>query len=460
MKNHIHHIGILLLLVVGALLLMGMLPHISVFGHPLRRVNLLSDLYPTETIADSVESEEEILLPPPPKPAFVDTCRTGMVCIEDYSDASQRGMQPFYQALDELASHPRLVRVAYYGDSFVEGDILTADLREMLQDKYGGCGIGYSPITSISSGFRMTTRQTAEGWERHSIMDTDEEFDRSLQDVSNHYFKAISEASIRFRGQSRNYAHLDTFYHAAFFFNPAEETTISAVVNGRDVLSEKFKGDELQVAEVTGKIGSVTFAVQEADSSALFYGVAMDGESGIALDNLSMRGASGLNVRAIPARMMRSFYQYRPYDLVILQYGLNVATQQGSNYDNYIKGMKATISHIKECFPGAGILIVSVADRDYKTPEGEVRTMPGIRNLVRYQQNLAAEEGVAFWSMFDAMGGNESMKSLVDAKPSMANYDYTHINVRGGRHLAGLLYNALVYGKEQYDRRRAYEESR
>ena len=126
----------------------------------------------------------------------------------------------------------------------------------------------------------------------------------------------------------------------------------------------------------------------------------------------------------------------------------------------YIKGMKTTIDHIKEYFPGAGILIVSVADRDYKTPEGEVRTMPGIRNLVRYQQNLAAEEGVAFWNMFEAMGGNESMKTLVDAKPSMANYDYTHINVRGGRHLASLLFDALVYGKEQYDRRRAYEESR
>ena len=42
----------------------------------------------------------------------------------------------------------------------------------------------------------------------------------------------------------------------------------------------------------------------------------------------------------------------------------------------------------------------------------------------------------------------------------MANYDYTHINVRGGRHLAGLLFEALVYGKEQYDRRRVYETSR
>ena len=269
MKNRINHIGIFIILVLGALLLLGLLPSYSVFGHPLRQVDILSDMRPKVEIADSLE-EESILLPPPPKPAFVDTCRTGMVCIEDYSDSTQRGMKSFYEALNQLDRGQRLVRVAYYGDSFVEGDILTADLREMLQNKYGGCGIGYSPITSISSGFRVTVRQSATGWTRHSVMDTDGDFNRSLQDISNHYFKADEEASIRFRGQDKNYAHLDTFYHASFFFNPDSAATISAAVNGRGVLHKEFKGNKLQVAEVDGKIGSVTFSVQNAHPDALF----------------------------------------------------------------------------------------------------------------------------------------------------------------------------------------------
>lgn len=80
--------------------------------------------------------------------------------------------------------------------------------------------------------------------------------------------------------------------------------------------------------------------------------------------------------------------------------------------------------------------------------------MPGVKNLIRYQQNIAAESGIAFWNMFEAMGGEGSMVRLVHAKPSLANYDYTHINFRGGRHLAGLLYETLIYGKEQYERRK------
>lgn len=135
-----------------------------------------------------------------------------------------------------------------------------------------------------------------------------------------------------------------------------------------------------------------------------------------------------------------------------------MATKHGRNYDKYRKGLLTSIEHLKNCFPQAGILLLSVGDRDYKTETGDLRTMPGVKNLVRYQQSIAAESGVAFWNMFEAMGGEGSMAKLVHAKPSMANYDYTHINFRGGRHLAGLLYEALIYGREQYERRRAYEK--
>ena len=77
--------------------------------------------------------------------------------------------------------------------------------------------------------------------------------------------------------------------------------------------------------------------------------------------------------------------------------------------------MQTTVEHLKEAFPQAAILVVSVGDRDYKTEEGELRTMPGIKNLVRYQQNLAADEAVAFWNMFEAMGGEGSMADMVHA---------------------------------------------
>lgn len=448
--------GLLMFIVVGALLAMYLLPGVTVGGHVLRRVDILGDV----RRATQPVTEPDSLLPPPPKvkPAFVDTCRAGMTCIEDYSDSTLRGMTSFYRALDELAVQPRPVRIAYFGDSFIEADILTADLREMLQKRYGGCGVGFVTITSMTSGFRPTVRHSFGGWQSHSVMDS-VFFDRSKQGVSGHYFIPNSGAYVELRGQKTYASLLDTCQRASIFFYNRGEVSLSVRVNRGEAVTETFQPiDDLQKMTVEGNIGSVRWAVEKADST-LFYGLAMDGTSGITVDNFSLRGSSGLSLRSVPVWMMREFNEQRPYDLIILQFGLNVATERGRNYDRYIAGMQTTLQHLKSAFPQAGILVVSVGDRDYKTEDGDLRTMPGIKNLVRYQQNLAADESVAFWNMFEAMGGESSMAEMVHAKPSLANYDYTHINFRGGKHLAGLLYDALIYGKEQYDRRRAYEEA-
>ena len=76
-----------------------------------------------------------------------------MVCIEEYADSAGRGMNCFYEALGKVASLDRPVRIAYFGDSFIEADILTGDLREMLQKRFGGCGVGYVSITTKNSWF-------------------------------------------------------------------------------------------------------------------------------------------------------------------------------------------------------------------------------------------------------------------------------------------------------------------
>lgn len=453
-KNYLKYTCIWVLAVLVGLLLMYFLPGLMVGERVLRRVDLLSDVRTPK----GVEEEPDSLLPPPPKvkPAFVDTCRAGLTCIEDYSDSTMRGMTHFYQALDELAQRPRLVRIAVFGDSFIEADILTADLREMLQKRYGGYGVGFVTITSMTSGFRPTVRHSFSGWQSHSIMDS-VFFDRSKQGISGHYFIPRTGAYVELKGQKNYASRLDTCEHASIFFYNKGDVTLSARVNQGKPRTETFlpTGD-LQQMDVEGSIGSVRWTVEKADST-LFYGLAMDGTQGIIVDNFSLRGSSGLSLRSVPVWMMREFNEQRPYDLIILQYGLNVATERGRNYDRYRDGMAATITHLKEAFPQAGILLVSVGDREYKTEEGDLRTMPGIKNLIRYQQNLAAESGVAFWNLFEAMGGEGSIAEMVHAKPSLANYDYTHINFRGGKHLAGLLYETLIYGKEQYDRRRAYE---
>lgn len=456
-KNYLNHSLWLTLIVLVVLIGLHWLPDLTVAGHKMRRVDILSDLRYSNPDVAACDSDSVLLLSVI-KPAFVDTCRAGMICIEDYSDSTGRGMAPFYEALDRISNDDDdgLVRIAVFGDSFIEADIFTADLREMLQKRFGGCGVGFVTITSMTSGYRPTVRHVFGGWESHSVNDSIY-FDRKKQGVSGHYFIPRNGAYVELRGENKYASLLDTCHRASIFFANNSSLSLSSQVNRgefENYLLPSSRG--LQEIHVDGKIGSVRWKVEQADSS-LFYGVAMDGKKGVILDNFSLRGSSGLSLRSVPVQMLKDFNQKRPYDLIILEYGLNIATTHGRNYNNYQKGLIATITHLKNSFPQAGLLLISVGDRNYKAENGELRTMPGVKNLIRYQQNIAAESGIAFWNMFDAMGGEGGMAKLVHAKPSMANYDYTHINFRGGKYLAGLLYETLIYGKEQYDRRRAYE---
>ena len=451
MKNYLSRTFILTLLVVVALLGLHFLPTITINGYTLRRVNLLSDV---EVKEPEPELLDTVPLPPPVKPAFVDTCKTGLTCIEDYADSTQRGMKPFYEALSHVSQRP--VRIAYFGDSFIEADILTGDLRDLLQARYGGCGVGFVDITSNTHGFRQTVRHNFGGWRTRGILDS-LGYDPARLGLSGHYFIPREGAYVEAQTPKVSRGRLDSCEVATIFFENKGPVTLTTTVNGVDGEPRTVEGNgRLQKLDCTGNIKRVRWTVNRADT-ATFYGFAMDGRTGIAVDNFGVRSSSGLNMRSIPMSRLRQFNAYRPYDLIVLQFGLNVATPRGSNYDGYERGMLTVIEHLKEAVPQAGILVVGVGDREHKDEEGNLRTMPGVKNLIRYQQTIAAKAGVAFWNLYDAMGGEGSIRRMVQAKPAQANLDYTHINFHGGKVLAKQLYETLIYGKEQYDKRKAYE---
>ncbi len=446
----------LVLLVVAALFALYWLPVIRWGDTELRRVDILSDLRPDES-EDTATVDS--LLPPPPKPLFVDSCKTGLTCIEDYADSTLRGMAPFYEALLQHDTLARPVRIAYVGDSFIEGDILTAHLRSLLQQRFGGCGVGLVDITSPIHGFRTTVRHSFGGWESHAYTDT-LGFERKRQGFNGRYFIPFDNAYVELGQGSSGLAGLDSCQVSTLYFKSFAPLAFEARVNGAAV--RQFSADSLPALQSRSVVGDIrrvrwTFNPHGRYGAAHCYAVAMDGEQGIVLDNLSMRGSGGLHLRTVPQNHLREFAALRPYDLIVLQFGLNVATQRGTNYEGYYKGMLQVVEYLKQAFPQAGILVVGVGDRAYRNDAGELRTMPGVKNLIRYQQRLAAESKVAFWNLYQAMGGEGSMPALVEAKPQMANYDYTHINFRGGSHLAAIMYETLVYGLEQYERRKLYE---
>ncbi len=439
MKNKTGYTFFLTILIIVILLGLYYIPRPTVNGYTPKLVNLLSDIF-TDT-----------LLPPPPvKPIAVkDTIPEGMTCITDYADSTQKGMRPLYNALDNCDDN--VVRIAWLGDSFVEADILTSDLRCMLQANYGGCGIGFVDITSITHGMRQTVSHEYSNWRTHSV-NNPAKSDSKRIGLSSKYFIPQPGAWVEGCLNRKNYP--DSCHTASIIFNAPEEITLSAQVNqGKTDTFSICTHDEIQAKELHGNIRQVKWKVLQANNNTTFYGMTFDGKNGISLDNFGVRSSSGLALKNIPLNRLHQLARLRPYDLIILQYGLNVATKQGYDYDYYQKGISRVIGHLKEAYPHTGFLIIGVGDRKMKDKEGNLKTMPGIINLIHYQQKIAEENHIAFWNLYDAMQTEGGIEGMVNAHPAQASRDYTHINFRGGKVLAKKLYEAIIFGKKQYDKR-------
>ena len=169
------------------------------------------------------------------------------------------------------------------------------------------------------------------------------------------------------------------------------------------------------------------------------------------MDNFSTRGSDGTFISALPVSTLRQFARVRSYDLIVLHFGLNVASAKVKDYSYYTRRMITAVNHLKQCFPSASILIVGLGDRDQRGADGGFHTMSGVKELVAYQRKMAADTHVAFWNLYEAMGGDGSMAKMKENK--QANLDYTHINFAGGKHLAQLLFDVLMNGKSNYDKR-------
>lgn len=433
--NQISRVFVLVGLTVAILLAMHFLPKINICGTELRRVNVLSDILPEvyreRDAIDVVPSVPEVTTPEEPAKYKYNGP------ILDFSEGENGGMAHFFDALQNIDSLGRPLRIAYYGDSFVEGDVMTCDLREMLQKKYGGGGVGWVDCVDKLNGFRRTVRVKSSSLTSHEVVE--KPYLHSLEGISQRYFgvgegATMSITPTKYRPKASEWQTATLYLRAKGGMNVAHNGRITSVSPSESVQSIKsdFDGNS-----------TMNYHFSSVSGANHLFGVAFESNKGIILDNFSMRGSAGFTLAKIPDQTLYDFAEMRPYDLIILHFGLNVASDKAhaANYKAYIKRMQKAVNHLRDAYPEASVLVVSIPDRDQRTAAG-IMTMKGVESLVAYQQILASNCHVAYLNLFKEMGGRNSMKELVEK--GWANKDYTHLSFRGGEYMAGIMYKALI----------------
>ena len=362
----------------------------------------------------------------------------------------------FYKKLQNIQDQKQSIRIVHFGDSQIEGDRISDVLRECLQKQFGGCGIGFMPVSESNFG-KVNITSTAEGWEKHQL------FGKKLEDPMNSfgflgYYHRIAadqnHAWVKFKGNYMGGKNVQEFQKINLMLSNVSQPvnitlkTDTGIIETMSLL--KQDGVYMKTWKLDGSLKNYYEIDFDSQNSPDVLGIALDCEDGISVDNIPLRGSSGISFSTQNKETLKKQFAHLNVGLIIYQFGVNVVPYVVNDYTYYERMINKQLALLKEILPDAAILVVGVSDMSRKVEE-QYESYPNITKIREAQMRAAKKNNCAFWDLYNVMGGENSMINWVNASPSLAEKDYTHFNRRGAKIVGKKLFNAIYTDYQEYE---------
>jgi len=358
-------------------------------------------------------------------------------------------LNSFFQSLDSARRKEEIVRILHIGDSQIEGDRISGYLRQRLQQQFGGCGPGLIPFSEETVS-RMYLRM--DGYtqtKKFQLLGKGLRGEHTRYSLFHSYFRLKQDSGQSNSNLSGTFAyHLNNLgYRRNGYFENA-----TLLLRNRDSRLELntssgnrsfAPSDSLRFSTWNMGKPSRNFSVSmETGAGTDFYGVCLDCKSGVALDNIPLRGSSGLELLKINPKFLQEQIRRLNTRLVILQFGVNVVPYDASSYNWYENNLVKIISTIKNSAPGIQVLVIGVSDMARKKNGiwGSFETIP---RVISAQQNACARTNSAFWDMYQVMGGKNAIIAWSKTSPPLAGKDLIHLTPKGAQVVGEFLFQAI-----------------
>ena len=342
----------------------------------------------------------------------------------------------FYQALD--SAHTMPVRVVHYGDSQIEEDRITNILRERWQKTYGGGGVGLIPLhqtiptRSISQRLSINgiTQKAQGGPKRYIIYGP-----RSMR-LNNNDYGVMGQVAVMdstlVAGSEDILLTIEPMTKKPKTYNYFSRVRL---LTDSVSISSPLASSPDNLLHLPD---STTRCELRLQGRGKVYGVSLETPTGVIVDNIPMRGCSGNIFTRLDSTTLRAFYSETNTRLIILQFGGNMIpqTENPATINGYVKTLRQQVRLLRACAPQASILFIGPSDMSTRI-DGEMKTYPMVPYLDRMLRKMAHEEQIAYWSMYNAMGGENSMVKWVEI--GLAGSDYVHFTRSGANKIGKIL---------------------
>ena len=392
----------------------------------------------------------EVQAPPrlvPPPVAGSKPVITGPNLIDEHES-----LKAFYQALWRTESKlpGAVTRVLHYGDSPVTADSITADVRSLLQERYGDAGHGFILIAKPWAwyGHRGVEVQ-GKGW--HMAPATQARARDGFHGLGGVSFEGDTGASSRFV-LKEGHAQMEIEY-----LRQPGGGVLSVQAAGQPIGAVETEGEQIEPGFETIALppGALEIQLNVERGPVRLFGVSFERDApGVIYNSLGLNGGQvQVVVRYFDKTQWTEQLQHQRPDLVVLNYGTNESIFADYIERYYPGELHEVIRRVKAAVPGASVLVMSPMDRGQRDPSGRITTVPTVPRLVEIQRRTAAEMGCAFFNTYQAMGGEGTMARWYESQPRLVSADFMHPLPGGARKVGVLLFHALDAGFQQFKAR-------
>jgi lysophospholipase L1-like esterase len=372
------------------------------------------------------------------------------LAAEPLLDDSAGALDRFYGALrrTSLREPGAITRILHYGDSPTTADLITGDIRSLLQARFGNAGHGFILPAKPWAWYQHNgVRASGSGWQ--AVPATHFEARDGMFGLGGVSFTGGTSAESKIVYEKAAYRRFEVWYleqpDGGKLSVSAGESLLGDVDTAGDGKTPGFA--EFEAPSGTG---SLTLKVT-AGHVRLFGVTAENPTAGLVYDTVGLNGAS----ITVLSRMFNQGHwtaelQHRNPNLVVINYGTNEADFPAFIDKQYEKELREAIRRVRAALPSAAVLIMGPMDRGHKASSGDIETMPTIPRIVALQRRVAHETGCAFFDTYQAMGGEGTMARWYAAQPRLVSADFIHPYPAGGRIIAEVFAHELVSGLNRF----------
>ncbi len=361
-------------------------------------------------------------------------------------------LNPFFEKLYQLKkSKKATINILHIGDSHIQGDYLTHQLRQNFQLEFGNAGRGFiSPFKVAHTNEPANyTSQSENKWEAKRIVFPEQPLPMGVGGVT----IRSEEENASLKISLKNYPKLDYGFNrvTAFFFKEPRSYHIALqdtlghdlAYMGNFSLAHNAHSATVALPYLTNSISFKSVKAMTQQNRVTYFGFNFEnGNPGVLYHAIGANGAKYKHYLSAEYFMEQS--KALTPDLIVLALGTNEALDHPYSDPHFIEYVDGLVQKLKSQNPEA-IFLIAIHPDSFKKKN---KRNPGVMEIRTKLMDYAADHNLACFDLLGAGGENKSASNW--RKEELLRDDGVHFT-RAGYELQGnMFYLAIMKAYNQY----------